>query len=193
MPTTVNADEEQLAESRGAPAHDTRDLGRDIGKVMFVGFWLLMLGLVYLWASKHLLGMNNPNSDPITHKTENSHKVVLDINRYGHYVASGEINGESVTFLLDTGATSVSLSSALADKLMLEPGRPVRLSTANGEVTGYAVTLDAVSLGGLVRNDVRAHINPGLGGDEVLLGMSYLRHFQLKQHRDTLTIESYPY
>ena len=168
------------------------DLGGRIGKYMIIGFWLLLLFLAYLWASRHLELMHNPNPSPQTVSAEGQTSVQLLMNRYGHYVAGGTINGTPVTFLLDTGATSVSLSSSLASRMGLKPGNPVRLITANGTVTGYTVSLASVAIGELVRNNVRAHINPGLSSDEVLLGMSYLRHFKLTQQGNMLTIEKYP-
>lgn len=178
--------------SRQTAEPTSADAGSGIGAAMIVGFWVIFLGLGYLWASKHFAFMQNPNTSPVTRSSGETSRVALAINRYGHYVTNGTINGETVTFLLDTGATSVSLSAQLASRLGLKPGRPIQLNTANGPVTGHSVSLDSVAIGSLERRNLRAVINPGQADDEVLLGMTYLRHFQLTQNRDMLTIESYP-
>ncbi len=167
------------------------DLSSTLGRFMIVGFWLLILGLGYLWASRHLEFMQNPNQSPATEMHQGSKRVELAINRYGHYVANGTINTAPVTFLLDTGATAVSIPVDVAARLGLKRGKPIQLSTANGIATGYAVTLNSVAIGGLQRQNVRAHINPGLPTGDLLLGMSYLRHFQLTQQGDTLTLEAH--
>ena len=92
----------------------------------------------------------------------------------GHFEAPGRINGEPVNFLLDTGATYVAISAALADELGLAPGRSAWFNTANGRVEGTLTELDEVSLGGLKVQNVQGSISPGMERDTVLLGMSFL-------------------
>ena len=115
-------------------------------------------------------------------------EVVLRQNRAGHYVASGGINGQPVTFLLDTGATSVSIPASVAGRLGLKRGAAMRAHTANGTVTTYATRLDEVRLGNISLENVRADINPHMLGDEVLLGMSFLRKLEFTQRDRELTI-----
>ena len=62
------------------------------------------------------------------------------------------------------------------------------MQTANGVVTAYATRLQRVELGEIALTDVRAHINPGMRGDDVLLGMSFLRQLDLTQRNGTLTL-----
>ena len=114
--------------------------------------------------------------------------VALQRNRAGHYVASGRINGEPVVFLVDTGATDVALPLDLARRLDL-PLRAGGMSrTANGNVRTWSTRLDSVDLGGLTARGVRASVLPNIPGDEVLLGMSYLKRFELIQRGNTLTL-----
>ena len=114
--------------------------------------------------------------------------MVLQRNRAGHYIADGTINGHSVMFLLDTGATQVALPLPLARRLGL-PLRPGGIGrTANGDVETWSTRLDNVSLGGLTAQGVAATVLPGMEGEEVLLGMSYLKRFELIQKGDTLTL-----
>jgi len=101
-------------------------------------------------------------------------------------------SGGGVTFLLDTGATAVSVPAGLAKRLGLQAGRPVTAMTANGTVTTYATQLHSVRLGNIERHGVRAHINPGMKGHEVLLGMSFLRDLDFRQQDGQLTIRQNP-
>ena len=108
----------------------------------------------------------------------------------GHYVVPGKVNGADVEFLLDTGATNVALPHALALRLGLERGVPVQIRTASDIVPGYLVTLDRVELGPLSLRRVRAVVTERMIGDEVLLGMSFLRHFELSQRGRILTVRA---
>ncbi len=151
--------------------------------------WIILLGLFYLLFQDRLLQQNDPNRDL---KTTQSHQpVVLKRNRQGHYIAPGMINGQPVRFLLDTGATDLSIPGRLADELGLTPGQASYASTANGTIKVYNTRLNSVSLGGLARTNVAANINPHMQGDTVLLGMSFLQHLELIQRGDTLTLKTH--
>ncbi|RTE66195.1 TIGR02281 family clan AA aspartic protease [Amphritea opalescens] len=149
--------------------------------------WIIILGLFYLFFQDKWLQQNDPNHSLMT--ASSNAPVVLQRNRQGHYIAPGTINGLPVRFLLDTGATDISIPGSLADKLQLSPGRASYASTANGTIKVYATQLDSVALGGLSLNQVAAHINPHMAGDTVLLGMSFLQHLELTQRGDTLTLK----
>ena len=108
----------------------------------------------------------------------------LASSRQGHYLLNGQINGQGVTFLLDTGATQVAVPEALAARLALERGAPITLSTANGRATGWRTRLDQLQLG-----DIRlSGVAPGMDGDEVLLGMSALKQLEFTQRDGTLVL-----
>ena len=114
--------------------------------------------------------------------------VVLQRERSGHYLAEGEINGNPVMFLVDTGATDVAVSEKAARAMGLEFGPRIRVMTAAGPVKAWVTRLDHVRLGSLELTNVRATITPGLD-DAALLGMSFLKHFSLRQEGDQLMIE----
>ena len=77
---------------------------------------------------------------------------------------------------------------ALARRLDLSRGAPIQAQTANGIETTYRTRLDSVRLGTIRIDGVRAHINPGMSGDEVLLGMSFLRDLEFQQRDGVLTL-----
>ncbi len=94
--------------------------------------------------------------------------------------------------MLDTGATTVSVPAAVAHRLGLKRGPPVLSNTANGTITTYLTRLASVSVGDITLHNVKANINPHMGGNEVLLGMSFLKHLEFTQRGDTLTLKQLP-
>jgi len=113
--------------------------------------------------------------------------VVLEQDRSGHYQAEGTINGQAVSFLVDTGATDVALPESVARALGLEFGPRVRVMTAAGPATAWMTRLDEVSIGGIRRRNVRASITAG-EFNGILLGMSFLKHYSLQQQDGQLVI-----
>ena len=169
------------------PSSDTQRFGR----IMIVAAWVVALAMLTLLFAHWQERENNPNRELTVRERDGTVEVVLQRNRFGHYVASGGIDGKPVTFLLDTGATTLSIPATTAGRLGLERGAPMRVTTANGTVTVYATRVATLSLGPIELRDVRAHINPHMEGDEVLLGMSALQHLELIQRGDRLTLRPY--
>jgi aspartyl protease family protein len=167
------------------------DLPSRVGKGMLLGAWVVGLLIAVLLFQDYVEGTRNPNRHPQGEAGPGGTlQVVLQRNREGHYVAGGTINGRPVEFLLDTGATQVALPLELARRLDL-PLRPGGIGrTANGDVEVWATRLDSVNLGGLTAEHVPATVLPGLEGGEVLLGMSYLKRFELIQRGNTLTLRA---
>ncbi|MBK1731433.1 retropepsin-like aspartic protease family protein [Thiococcus pfennigii] len=165
------------------------DLPTRLGKGMMIGAWAAGLGLLWFLFHGVIEGERNPNRHPEAEVgAGGALQLVLERNRAGHYLADGRIDGHRVTFLLDTGATMVALSLELARRLdlPLRPGGQVR--TANGVVSTWSTVLRSVDVGGLEVSDVRALVLPNLPGDEVLLGMNYLKHFEILQRGEALTL-----
>lgn len=114
--------------------------------------------------------------------------IALVADRRGHYLVTGLVNGRDVDFLVDTGASDVAIPAALAEELGLRAGRTVEVQTANGRARARTTTIDRLALGPLERRDVAATIVPGMGGRTALLGMSFLRHYELVQRDGRLVI-----
>ena len=162
---------------------------RRMGGVMQALAWLVFVGIGVFYFSDLLERQHNPNQSVQTQRSADGvREVVLQRNKFGHYVTTGAVNGEPVTFLLDTGATGVALPSGVARRLGLSGGRPVATQTANGVATSYAVRLGRVSIGAIELRDVAATIAPGLDTQEVLLGMSFLKHIEFTQRGDSLIL-----
>lgn len=161
---------------------------RKLGGGMIAAMWILLLALLTWSFSGWLDERENPNSRVVSRADAGIAEVVLQRNRHGHYVATGTIDGTPVVFMLDTGATDVSVPLGLARTLGLRQGAPIPYETANGTVIGYATRIGEVALGDIVLRDVRASINPGMEGEVALLGMSFLRHLEFTQRGDSLTL-----
>lgn len=162
-----------------------------IGLAMQALAWFVLIVLGVFFFGDLLDKQYNPNQTLHTSYGEGMKEVVLQRNKHGHYVMNGEINGQPVTFLLDTGATGVAIPEVVAKRLGLRRGHAFSTQTANGMSTGYAATLDSVSVGGITLDDVQAGITPGLQMSQVLLGMSFLRHIEFTQRGDTLILRQY--
>lgn len=148
---------------------------------------LLVLGLLYLYFENSLQARMYPNQQlQIAPGTE----LVLKRSRDGHYVFPGTINGRPVRFLLDTGATLVSVPAHLGNELGLKAGAHQQSITANGTVVTRATRLEALAFGPFDLRGVPASLNPGMAGDQVLLGMSVLKHLEFTQRGDTLILRA---
>jgi aspartyl protease family protein len=160
-----------------------------LGRAMLFGAWVVGIALLATLFNNYLEHKRNPNQN-VSYELGPSGlpEVVLQQNRAGHYVATGRINGEPVVFMLDTGATTVSLPLELARRLNLPLRQGGMSKTANGLVHTWTTHLDSVSLGGLSANNLRATVLPNFPGEQVLLGMDFLRRFELIQRGGTLTV-----
>ena len=109
----------------------------------------------------------------------------------GMYVVKGKINGQSTRFLVDTGATYVTLSGDKAARLKIDLSNATRSTaqTAASVVNVYQIQLNSVSIGGIEMRQVDAMVVPGDQPFEVLLGNSFLRHTKMEKAGSVLEIE----
>ncbi|MFK5914592.1 MAG: TIGR02281 family clan AA aspartic protease [Woeseiaceae bacterium] len=159
-----------------------------LGHKFVIAMWIALMIMVFYFFSDYLEKDYNPNQIVETKNTGNIKSVILKRNRYGHYVTRGKINNHSVTFLLDTGASDISIPEKIAKKLRLKYGQERRYQTANGIIIGHLTQLDSVSIGQIKLRNVRASINPKMDNDEILLGMSFLKDIEFTQRGDTLIL-----
>lgn len=133
------------------------------------------------------LGMGHARmmtGDPIREST------VLTADVKGHFYVDGQLNGRSVRFVVDTGATLVSIPASEARRLAIDyqKGQKALMRTANGNATGYLVKLDTVSVGGVMIYGVDAVVMEGNGLASTLLGMSFLNRMNMKREGDIMTL-----
>ena len=162
--------------------------GKRAGRVFMVLAWCAALFLATRFFGQWEVRQQNPNRVVSSEQGEGFIEVKLASNSQGHFVASGQINGQPVDFMLDTGATDVSIPAEMAERLKLEKGFGVTLSTANGRTQGYRTRIDRLQLGDIVLRDVRALVVPGLDGKQVLLGMSALNKLEFTQRGGTMLL-----
>lgn len=111
-------------------------------------------------------------------------------NPSGMYQLNGLINGRSVPFMVDTGATLVAMSSLTADRLGIDylGGKVGYASTASGQEKAYGVTLDSVQVGSIRLTQVEAMVMENSYMQGVLLGMSFLGRLDMQNSNGVLTL-----
>ncbi len=116
--------------------------------------------------------------------------VTLAPDSRGHFVVDGQINGSHMRFLVDTGATFVSLPASEAARLGIDLRNARRgvSQTANGPVQVYRVMLESVTVGTVTLYNVEANIHGGSGLDVALLGMSFLNRTEMRRDGGNLTL-----
>ena len=117
--------------------------------------------------------------------------VVLASSGNGHFVTAGQINGQSVQFLVDTGASFVTLGVGDARRLSINylGGQRVPMATANGVVAAYRIKLDEVRVGTVTLNNVDGIVHADTSMPVVLLGMSFLNRMEMKRDGETMTLK----
>lgn len=116
--------------------------------------------------------------------------VTLTPDSRGHFVTLGQVNGGTVQFLVDTGATLIALPSTEARRLGINylNGQRGHTETANGKATAWRITLDTVRIGDITLHSVDAVVMEGDGLKVALLGMSFLNRTEMKRDGQTLTL-----
>jgi aspartyl protease family protein len=106
------------------------------------------------------------------------------------YQVAGTINGRSVQFLVDTGATTVAMNDATARGLGIDyrAGERSLVETASGIVEAFAVNLTEVAVGGIRVPNVRAMVIRGAQPSRVLLGMTFLSRTRIEHVQDALVL-----
>jgi aspartyl protease family protein len=142
--------------------------------------------LVFAGANPGRIGGNDPGPSGAS-------EIVLTAGSGGHFTADGQINGKAVSFLVDTGATSIAMGQADADRIGLSYKNAPRgfAGTANGRIPVSVVTLSSVRLGDVEVANVEAVVMPS-AMPHVLLGNSFLTRFQMRRDNDTMRLIKRP-
>ena len=121
---------------------------------------------------------------------ESGSRIVLTSDSGGHFYTAGTINGKAVRFVVDTGATTISMGQDDADRIGLDykSGKRGFVTTANGAVPAYRVSLSSVRIGDVMVYNVDATILPA-PLSHVLLGNSFLNRFEMRRESDRMTLD----
>ena len=142
------------------------------GAIGIAIFWLAVIGLLYAGMTRYL--------KPAPVMVSVTGDLVIPRARDGHFYAAGTVNGKPVNFMVDTGASLVTVSEKFARAAQISKGIPTVFKTANGDLPGRIVTGVPVTLGPVSISGVRVGI--GLVGDnasDALLGQSFLSKFEV--------------
>jgi aspartyl protease family protein len=177
--------------------------------------------MVNVDGKRRLLKLNKPSPEGLVLISANSREAVIEVDgerrsyrlgghvstRYsdpeqvsakiwrdlsGAYTTVGSINGRTVNFLVDTGATAIAMSTADARRLGVAyklEGNPIDVNTANGRAPAYEVELDRVQVGDIVLRNVRAFVIKNADPGHILLGMSYLNKVKMENQGSVLLLK----
>lgn len=141
---------------------------------------LALVGLVFFAADRLTRTPTVVHSVP-------GQEISIPAARDGHYYLEGAVNGVPITFMIDTGATYVSVSESFAAKARLPEGVKGYFSTANGTVEGKIVKGQAVEAEGFRVSGLSVAVTP-LGGKKGLLGQNFLKRFEVSQSQDVMRL-----
>lgn len=152
------------------------------GPFGIVAVWLVVIGGLYLVSAQYL------KPKPVA--VLPGGVLVIPMAPDGHFYATGTVGGKSAQFLVDTGASMVTVSEAFAQQAGLVGGTPTVFKTANGDLQGRVLSDVPVSLGPAQVSAVRVGV--GLVGgepDEALLGQSFLNQFEITLADKQMTLK----
>ena len=153
------------------------------GLVPMMVFWCAVMGLLYMLMTHYL----KPKQTQISANGD----LVIPRSHDGHFYTMGTINGQPVKFMVDTGASLVTVSEAFAKKAHISGGVRTIFHTANGDMPGRVVEGLTVTLGNLVATN----INLGVGlvsrnENDALLGQSFLSKFDIKLEKNQMILRA---
>lgn len=125
--------------------------------------------------------------------TPEKQRLIISKGAAGHYWVTGSVNGNTVPFMVDTGATTIALNAAQARRLGLDfkaSGTPVMVSTASGTEKAWRVYLNSVKLGAIEVLGVDALVLDSEFPRDALLGMSFLSRVSWREDQGALIVEA---
>jgi len=157
--------------------------GTRLRDLLYVALTFLLIYLAFSW----LLESPPPQAMVSTQGSE----VVITADRSGHFKGAGTINGMPVNFLVDTGASYLSIPLSMADRLQLtldrSPAGMVMLNTAAGQVKAYRTVVNSVRFSIIEQQHVAAVVVPKL--DQPLLGMNFLSKLHMSQRGGEMVLQ----
>lgn len=182
-----------LVSVNGAPARVMRP-GERIGGVHLIGVGSDYVEII-LEGRRHTLRISQGVHASLAsasggNEARSGAQVVLTADGRGHFTATGTVNGLPVHFLVDTGASLVSLPSSVARQagINLDAATPVVITTANGRTQAKRIVINSLKLGQISVNLVEALVMDDSALAQPLLGMSFLNRTNMLREGDTLVL-----
>ncbi|MDQ3185949.1 MAG: TIGR02281 family clan AA aspartic protease [Pseudomonadota bacterium] len=151
------------------------------GHITALAIWITISGVIYLYFDAHQKPTIAVASADLA-----GGEVTIPRSRDGHYYVRGSVNGHPVDFMVDTGASMVSIGRDIAQSAGLPSGMPASFSTANGTVMGEIVSGQIIEAGGIVVEGLSVGV--GIRGDMALLGQNFLRKVDVLQSGDKMVL-----
>jgi aspartyl protease family protein len=162
--------------------------------------FILLMAAGAMGAARYMDHSAKPGGSPMTMSAQpaspaapsNYRTVTLNSDGRGHFQVDARVEGRSIDFLVDTGASSIALRESAAAKLGIHPSASdysVRMQTANGIGKAARVRLDRVEVSGITVRDVEALVVPDDSLTTNLLGMSFLSRVKWTHDRGRLVLE----
>jgi aspartyl protease family protein len=146
--------------------------------------WFGLIGVFYLLFADH-------QAPKVATPAGTAAEVAIERSRDGHYYVAGAINGQAVTFMVDTGASVVAVSRTVAERIGLPRGRAVVIGTAGGQALGEELTEQTISIGRITVHRARIMVLERMS-NEALLGQNVLRHLEVVQAEGRMTLRAKP-
>ncbi|HSO45438.1 MAG TPA: TIGR02281 family clan AA aspartic protease [Rhodoferax sp.] len=180
----------QIEETRGKfSAFSRKHLGaqapspKQTGLIPMMIFWCVVMGLLYVLMTHYL----KPKQAQVSVNGD----LVIKRSHDGHFYTTGTINGKEVKFMVDTGASLVSVSEKFAQKAFIRGGVPTTFHTANGDRPGRVVEGLGVSIGPVSVTNVKVGVGLNLGDEkDALLGQSFLSKFDITMTKNQMVLRA---
>ena len=150
---------------------------------MLVGGWLAVMLVIYL--------VTDVYRKPAEGKVLAHGVLEIQRDRDGHFRVGGAVNGVPVQFMVDTGASIISITDRVAERAQLPEGVPMQFQTANGVREGTMRRADRIEVGPLTVNNLR--VGTGYTGEsekDALLGQNFLRYFDVSMSGNTMVLRA---
>lgn len=164
--------------------NNTESNDKRLGAAFLIVGWIIAIGLVAILINFSLFS----TKAPMISSSQVGTQITISRDYDSHFRLEGSANGIPVTFLLDTGASSVAVSDELAKRAGLKYKSELITETANGSAVGYFTVINKLMIADIELNNVSAVIVPNMDSDQALLGMNVLKHFEITQNKDSMVL-----